>query len=338
CPIPRDVPNIVSPDFPSIKATLDLKYDGSLHAQRLLKGIVSYESFSRISIPFSPSSRIRGAYICLNGLECPEEIPSYLKFTFTSSTGVTTTKRFKFLRDTKDIFWYKIPIHLPDVALCEISRKKEKDFSISSLVFFRKETHEEIKAREAREKLWSEAPVVKAEFVKEGDEESQGRDSIPIQRDDPKLVKPSFSMVKCKDDSYSKESKYYENSLDAQRMLKGEYGVDSSSHLSIPFPSPCPMEGAYICVDMFNSLLSLLFTFTDCYGKKTYKKYEFSEPKHYYEWHFLPIDLDIVVLCEIEGKRTWGEQSSRRFCIFSLIFTRQEEIEIIERLSLLPWK
>ncbi|GKT15584.1 hypothetical protein ADUPG1_010743, partial [Aduncisulcus paluster] len=182
---------------------------------------------------------------------------------------------------------------------------------IESLVFIRDETPEEIKAREDRKKLWSETPVAKPEFVKEGDKESCGRKSIPILRDDPKLVDPSFSMVKCKDDAFCKGSQYYDRSSDAQKMLKGKDGV-CLSHLSIPFSSPCPMKGAYICVIKDISSPSLLFTFTDCDGKKINKKYEFTRPEHKYELHFLPIDLDNVVLCEIEGKA--------------------------ERLSLLPWK
>ncbi|GKT16652.1 hypothetical protein ADUPG1_010962, partial [Aduncisulcus paluster] len=206
-------------------------------------------------------------------------------------------------------------------------------------LFIRKQTPEEIIACEAREKLWSEAPIVKAEFVKEGDEESFGRDSIPIPRDDSKLVDPSFSIVKCNNDSYGKESVDYDKSSEAQKMLKGEDSVELS-HLSIPFPSPSPMKGDYICVNEDYSSPSLLFTFTDCDGKKTFKKYEFTrpEPEHDFEWHFLPIDLDNVVLCEIEGKGMWDEKNSRYFWINSLVFTMPEETIAAERLSLLPWK
>ncbi|GKT29893.1 hypothetical protein ADUPG1_014863 [Aduncisulcus paluster] len=213
-----------------------------------------------------------------------------------------------------------------------------KDFEIASLVFIsREEISEEIKYREAREKLWSEAPVVKPEFVKEGDKDSWGIKSIPIPRDDPKLVDPSFSMVKCKNDSVSKESEEYDQSSIAQRMLKGEDYVELS-HLSIPLPSPSPMKGAYICMDEWQSPPSLLFTFTDCDGKKINKKYEFTRPKHRYEWHFLPIDLCNVVLCEIEGKGMWDQKNRRYFWIHSLVFTIFKETIAAERLSLLPWK
>ncbi|GKT18324.1 hypothetical protein ADUPG1_011290 [Aduncisulcus paluster] len=98
------------------------------------------------------------------------------------------------------------------------------------------------------------------------------------------------------------------------------------------------MKGAYICVHKDHSSPYLLFTFTDCDGKKTSIKYEFTRPKHYYEWHFLPIDLPNIILCEIEGKGTWKSKNSRWIKINSLVFTKPDESERIERLSLLPWK
>ncbi|GKT23555.1 hypothetical protein ADUPG1_012466 [Aduncisulcus paluster] len=341
CPIPRDSPNIKSSEFPSIKAINETKeeddeeYDQSVEAQDMMKGEVNNGHFTHISIPFSSSSQMKGAFICLNGLI---STPSHLIFTLTSSKGDKTSKKYEFYK-FEDWYWYFLPVDLPDVVLCEITGKgrQQEYFCIRSLVFIREESYEEIKAREAREKLWSETPVVKAEFVKEGDEESDGRDSIPITGDDPKLVDPSFSMAKCKNDAYSKESKEYDKSSEAQRMLKWEDYV-FLSHLSIPFPLPSPMKGAYICVNDDYSSPFLLFTFTDCDGKKTFKKYEFTRPKHKYEWHFLPIDLMNVVLCEIEGKGQWNEKKGRDFCIDSLVFTMPEEIIAAERLSLLPWK
>ncbi|GKT35700.1 hypothetical protein ADUPG1_008804 [Aduncisulcus paluster] len=343
CPIPRDSPNIKSSEFPSIKAINETKeeddeeYDQSVEAQDMMKGEVNNGHFTHISIPFSSSSQMKGAFICLNGLI---STPSHLIFTLTSSKGDKTSKKYEFYK-FEDWYWYFLPVDLPDVVLCEITGKarEEEYFEISSLVFIsREESYEEIKSREAREKLWSEAPVVKPEFVKEGDEESEGRDSIPIPRDDSQLVDPSFSMVKCKNDAYSKESEdYYYQSSRAQRMLKGK-GFVWLSHLSIPFPSPNPLKAAYICVDKYGCSPFVLFTFTDCDGKKIVKKYEFTEPKHDYEWHFLPIELDNVVLCEIEGKGQWCDKKCRSFIINSLVFTMSEEIIAVERLSLLPWK
>ncbi|GKT35405.1 hypothetical protein ADUPG1_008574 [Aduncisulcus paluster] len=334
CPIPRDAANIKSAEFPTIKAIDGTheewheKYDQSSNAQRMMKGKYDAGHFTHISIPFSSSSPMKsamnGAYICLYG---DSSSPSHLIFTLTSSKGEKTSKKYKF-PEVEGFHWHFLPVDLPDIVLCEITGKgrEEEYFEISSLVFIsREETPEEIKSCEAREKLWSEAPVVKSVFVKEGDKGSEGKDSIPIPRDDPKLVDPSFSMVKCKNDAYSKESGFYDMSSRAQRMLKGKDFV-SLSHLSIPFPSPSPMKGAYICVGKDSSSPSLLFTFSDCDGKKTSKKYEFTKHKHVFQWHFLPIDLDNVVLCEIEGKGMWCEKNSRWFNIISLVFLRGDDI------------
>ncbi|GKT34754.1 hypothetical protein ADUPG1_008049 [Aduncisulcus paluster] len=299
-------------------------YDESYKAQEMMKGEVNTGHFTHISIPFSSSIPMKGAYICLASYSSP---PSHLIFTFASSKGEKTSKKYEF-PEFEDEHWYFLPVDLPDVVLCEITGKgrEEEYFGISSLVFIsREETPEEITFREAREKLWFETPVVKPEFVKEGDEKSVGRGSIPIPRDDPKIVDPSFSIVKCKDDSVT------------QKMLKGDDYV-WLSHLSIPFPSPSPMKGAYICVYMWDSSPYLLFTFTDCDGKKIFKKYEFTRPKHEFEWHFLPIDLDNVVLCEIEGKGMWCDKNSRCYNINSLVFTMPEEMVVSELLSLLPWE
>ncbi|GKT35680.1 Serine/threonine-protein kinase/endoribonuclease IRE1/2-like protein [Aduncisulcus paluster] len=330
CPIPRDAPNIKSAEFPTIKAIDetkeegDEKYDQSSEAQDMMTGEWNDGQFTHISIPFSSSSPMKGAYICLSSYFSSDSPPSHLIFTLTSSKGAKT-KNTNFLNF--NIFIGISYLLISRMLFCVRLQGKEGN---------REETPEEIKAREAREKLWSEAPVVKAKFVWEGD-----RDCIPIPRDDPKVVDPSFSVVKCKIDLYSKESKFYDLSSKAQKMLKGEEfeweeedewedGVLPLTHLSIPFPSPSPMKGAYICVDneygMYYSSLILLFTFTDCDGKKTFKKYEFTQPEHNYEWHFLPIDLDNVVLCEIEGKITYGEESHRFVSICSLVFLRGDDI------------
>ncbi|GKT34832.1 hypothetical protein ADUPG1_008112 [Aduncisulcus paluster] len=320
-------------DLPDVEVG-DEEYDQNSEAQKMMRGEDNDGNFTHISIPFSSSSPMKGAYICLYGFTHSLP-PSHLIFTLISSKGDKTSKKYEF-PGFKGFPWYFLPVDLPDVVLCEITGKgrEEEYFGIRSLVFIREETPEEIKSREASEKLWSETQVVKPEF-KEVDWEDE--DSIPIPRDDPKLVDPSFSIVKCKDDSRSKESLNYDQSSNAQKMLKGEDKV-SLSHLSIPFPSPSPMKGAFICVDKYDSSPSLLFTFTDCDGKKTCKKYEFIRPKHWFEWHFLPIDLDNVVLCEIEGKGMWCNMNSRSFWISSLVFTLPEETIVVERLSQLPWK
>ncbi|GKT16554.1 hypothetical protein ADUPG1_010939 [Aduncisulcus paluster] len=315
----------------------DGSYDQSFTAQVMMQGDDIGGQFTHLSIPFSSSSPMKGAYICLSGYS-GKPPPSQLIFTFTSLKGEKISKLYDF-PEFIGTHWYFLPVDLSDIVLCEITRKgrvKDERFVLSSLIFFRDETLEETISREAREKLWSEAPVVKPKFVKEGNYEAPGRYS-PIPRDDPKLLNPLYSMVKCKDDSFCKEYEDYDKSLKAQEMLKGK-GFTPLSQLFIPFPSPSSMKGAFICVNKHVSSPSLLFTFTDCDGKKISKKYEFIRLKHSFEWHFLPIDLDDVVLCEIEGKGMWDQKYSRSFNIYSLVFTAIPEKIIAERLSQLPWK
>ncbi|GKT22623.1 hypothetical protein ADUPG1_012178 [Aduncisulcus paluster] len=334
--IPFDAPNILVPNLMRIKARDVTRRKKSpyrnqrSYAQNMVKGECHKGSFTHISIPFSSSSPMKGVFICLNDYFVP---PSFLIFQFTSSKKESTFKKYEF-PDFIRSHWFFLPVDLPDVVLCEISGKGrwEEHFRIVSLVFIRKETAEEILVREAREKLWSEASVIRPKFVKEGD-----RYCNPIPKNDPIIIYPFFKRIKGKNVSYSKESKEYNQSSNAKIMLRGQKYVDLS-HLSIPFPSPSPMKGAYICVNWNDSSPSLLFTFTDCDGKKTYKKYEFTPLKCQFEWHFLPIDLDNVVLCEIEGKGMWKEKNSVCFSIYCLFFTRPRELIEAERLSLLPWK
>ncbi|GKT34743.1 hypothetical protein ADUPG1_008039 [Aduncisulcus paluster] len=345
CPIPGDSPSIMLASFPIIQARNETRKEGEygysqiFEAQKMMKGGGNYGEFTHISIPFASSSRIEGAYICLDGDDSCDSPPSHLIFTFTSSEGEKLSKKYDF-PDFEECHWYFLPVNLPDVVLCEITGKgrEEEYFTIKSLVFIsRKETPEEIFALESEEKLWSETPVVNPEFVKEGDKESKGRDSIPIPRDDLLIKNPLISMVNGKDTSKNPESEYFDQTLDAQRMLKGKCEA-CLSHLFIPFSFPNSIKGAYICVHKDWSSSSLLFTFTDYDGKKTSKRYEFTEPKHEFEWHFLPIDLFDVVLCEIQQKGRWNQKNSRCFVIYSLVFTKLKESEIIDKLPLLPWK
>ncbi|GKT28558.1 hypothetical protein ADUPG1_000726 [Aduncisulcus paluster] len=277
---------------------------------------------------------MKGVHICLSGFS---DI-SHLIFTFTSSKGEKTSKKYKFPQFYGN-HWYFLPVDLSDVVLCEITGKarEEGTFSIQSLIFIREETSEETIIRETKEKIWSEAPVVLPKFVKVADTETRGIACVPISYDDPSIINPLFSMVEGKDVSYSKESGEYDKSSEAQIMLQGN-DTFFFSHLSIPFEEISRMKGAYICVHEFDSSPFLLFTFTDRDGKKTYKKYEFPRPKALVEWYFLPIDLTNIVLCEIEGKGMWIGRKRSFFCINSLIFILSEEIVATEQLSLLPWE
>ncbi|GKT27538.1 hypothetical protein ADUPG1_013891 [Aduncisulcus paluster] len=314
-PIPRDDSMIIEPNFTDIVARNEIyeighkKFDQSSQFQAMMKSNEEYLGLmTHISIPFS-NTVIKGAFICLNG----KIAPSLLSFKFTSSRGEETLKKFEFC-EFKGFNWYFLEFDVSNIVMCEIKGKQyiSSCYNIVSLVFIQEDTDYDSITR----KLWSKASSSTPEFIQKG-----GRSESPILGDDLAIINPAFSMVTGNNNTFRKESDEYDQSLRAQAMLKGEDSV-CLSHLSIPFPLPSPMKGAYICVNMFHSSPSLLFTFTDCDGKKTSKKYEFTEPEHDYEWHFLPIDLDNVVLCEIEGKGTFIDKNSRNFWMYSLFFIR----------------
>ncbi|GKT37278.1 hypothetical protein ADUPG1_010097, partial [Aduncisulcus paluster] len=337
-PIPRDDPTILNLYFEKIKSIFDIKStfeDTSLIARKMMKGECSSGQSTQIWIPFTSSVSVKGVYICLSGYKDP---PSHLIITSFSSATTNIVEVYEF-PSFKGVHWYYLPIDLSDIVLCRIEGegRDKKYFNILSLAFFREETSEEYLSRKFREKIWYKTPIVESKFVKEGDYESKGRDSIPIPRDDPEIIIPSFSNVKGNDNSYCKESEFYDKTFQAQNMLQGK-DYASMSHISIPFISPSSIKGAYICIDKNASSPSLQFIFSHFNDasktykpgydvkmtKRTWKRYEFTRPKSRYEWHFLPIDLDNVVLCEIEGKGTWIEKKSRSFSICSLVFIRGE--------------
>ncbi|GKT27507.1 hypothetical protein ADUPG1_000066, partial [Aduncisulcus paluster] len=299
-------------------------FDQSSGAQKMMRGEENYDSiFTFISLPFSSPTPMKGAYICL---DC-SFLPEHLLFTFTSSKSEKISKKYDIIK-FQGWLWFFLPIDLSDVVLCEITGKgREKEwFVIRSLVFFQEDTPDEIMAREAKEKLWSEAPVLEPYIAWSI---TCPDDFISIRSDDPRRVNPLYSMVKCKNNVFCEESVYYDQSSQAQKMLKwesGECGQDAVllSHISIPFPSPSPLKCAYSYVTEYCSP-SLLFTFTDCTGKKTSIRYDFSRPIG--EWYYLYINLPNVVLCEIEGKGMWDRRQSSQFCIDTLVFIKSEELE-----------
>ncbi|GKT24390.1 hypothetical protein ADUPG1_012714 [Aduncisulcus paluster] len=334
-PIPRDAQTIISPAFDRIVASNEkyresCSHDRSSDVQKVIKGGYCRNNFTHISIPFTHSTSIKGIYICLPN-SSTSKFPEHLNFTFTSFTGNFQSFKFEFIPSTANR-WYFLSIDLFDVTLCEIEGESKQEgeesfeFSIESLAFVREETPEETLNRQRTENqlsnMWFDATPIIPEFKGEGGP----RSSPPIPFDDLLVINPSFELVKGKNDSMSKESEKYDMSSEAQKMLIGEDDGVILSHLSIPFPALSPMKGAYICVEEDSSSPSLLFSFTLSNGEKIPKKYEFTQPKHDYEWHFLRIDLPNVVLCEVRGKGMWGEKNSRPFQIKSLIFITGDDI------------
>ncbi|GKT16104.1 hypothetical protein ADUPG1_010856, partial [Aduncisulcus paluster] len=324
---------VLEVSFPEIMAT---SWDESKHpatcvadqtyfAQQMMKGDNNFGDFTLINIPFKSSVSVKGAYICINGYS---SLLVHLFFKFISSKGDIVGKEFEFSvlpSELLDYHWFFLPIDLSDVVVCSItgSDRIRNHFHLRSLAFVREETPEESKFRTSRivelAKLWSEAIVMKSKFIPLKD----GKFPIPTLPD-PLLVSPSFSKVLAKNDSMSTVSWGYYQSLHAQQMLRGNNFV-TLSHISIPFGVTSKMKGAYICINSKYSSPSLLFSFTDSNNKKTHKKCEFTKPKDSFEWYFLSIDLDDVILCEIQGKGTWDEKNSRCFCIHSLVFVKGEE-------------
>ncbi|GKT24071.1 hypothetical protein ADUPG1_012618 [Aduncisulcus paluster] len=302
----------------------------------VVREYVSKKSFSHIYIPFS-STDISGVYVCVF-----LESRLNLVFSFTLSNMEIISKKYVLPSSTYSFRWFFLPVDLSDVISCAIDGKGHDidHFSIESLFFIQKESPEETMIRESKEKLWSEAQIVLHPKCV-----LHGGMRFPIPRDDPSIINPSFSMVKAKDESKSKESKKYDNSLKLRKMMEGGICVFPASYISIPFPAPSPMNGAYIYVHKRWSAPTLRFAFTDSDGKKTRKIYEFPRPSSSYQWHFLPIDLPKVVLCEIEGKGTWDMKNSQNFHIFGLVFTMPEKIvrerhicSMIDQLTMIPWE
>ncbi|GKT34546.1 hypothetical protein ADUPG1_007884 [Aduncisulcus paluster] len=328
-PIPRDSPTVQPPSIAGIEGRnenfekSDERYDLSSNAQKMItQPFITSEKYTHISIPFESSVPIKGAYIY------DQDHGQYLTLTLTSSKREKISK--KYAPTLGESSWYFLPIGLSDVIRCEITGQGwlqglqgvDRDFSLQSLFFVREETPEEFDTRVAKEKvleeLWAEASLEKIQLIQK---ERKPRRPIPVNFT-PSKVLPSFLAVKATDEAVCKGSDGYDISSKVQAMLREEnFGV-LLSHISIPFPTPSTLKGAYICTHKNFGSPSLLFTFTDCDGKKTYKKYDFTRPESWeFEWDFLPIDLDNVVLCEVQGKGTWFDKYSRNFLISSLMFS-----------------
>ncbi|GKT22393.1 hypothetical protein ADUPG1_004509, partial [Aduncisulcus paluster] len=93
-----------------------------------------YGQFTYISIPFSSSSPMKGAYICLDG-DIWMSPPSHLIFTLTSSKREKTSKKYEF-PEFEGEHWYFLPVDLPDVVLWRLQGKEERKSILESSPFF----------------------------------------------------------------------------------------------------------------------------------------------------------------------------------------------------------
>ncbi|GKT35317.1 hypothetical protein ADUPG1_008499 [Aduncisulcus paluster] len=321
-PIARDDTRIFIPNYSHIKSWDETKdedsgYDQSFNAKKILRGD-SPLTCTYLFVPFSRPSFMEGIYISICQFVI-QLIPSFLIVTVKNNVGEETTKKFVFSKLEFDSNWFFLPINLPDIISCELrGRGRENDnFEMESLAFLRRETSEEYIRRKALEstqsRAWSDAKVYNSIFLERG-----GRTTCPISRDDPCIVQPSFLELKGKDVAHSKDSENYDRSSRMQSMMKG-YSSISLSHMHIPFTKPSQLTGAFISVYRNGSPPFFLFSFTHSDGKKTHKKFKYVRPARD-EWHFFPIDLEEVVLCEIEGKGRWDNTNSLTYWINSLVF------------------
>ncbi|GKT32198.1 hypothetical protein ADUPG1_006400 [Aduncisulcus paluster] len=144
-PIPRESPKVANPAFETIEARDEtvnkdyVGYDQTSNARRMLEGQSNSGTFTNISIPFAEITPITGAYLCI-GSKSFHSSPSHLIFTFSSSTGLKTCKRYE-LPNIKTDCWFFLPVDLSDIVLCEINgRGRDRDYmSINSLIFMRED-------------------------------------------------------------------------------------------------------------------------------------------------------------------------------------------------------
>ncbi|GKT33341.1 hypothetical protein ADUPG1_007283, partial [Aduncisulcus paluster] len=137
--------------------------------------------------------------------------------------------------------------------------------------------------------------TVQPEFVHEGN-----RWCCPIPRDSPNVKNVELPTIEAIDGTLEEDDDLYDQSQNAQQMMKGEGNYGDYTHINIHFPSVSPMKAVYICIFGDSSYFSppshLIFGFTSSKGEKTSKKYKFPEfgGNH---WYFLPVNLPDVVFC-----------------------------------------
>ncbi|GKT30586.1 hypothetical protein ADUPG1_005558, partial [Aduncisulcus paluster] len=99
--------------------------------------------------------------------------------------------------------------------------------------------------------------TVKPEFIHEGH-----WFCCPIPRDSRNIKSAAFPTIKAIDRNEEEDDEEYNQSSNAQSMMKGEYHDGIFTHISITFASSSPMKGAYICLCDFSSPSHLIFTLT----------------------------------------------------------------------------
>ncbi|GKT15033.1 hypothetical protein ADUPG1_010606 [Aduncisulcus paluster] len=103
----------------SVKASDKEQYmpdNKSANIIEMLRG-TGETQFSHITLHFVAESSMRGAYVCVHRLSGPR----HLSICFIHSSGVKTTKKYRFIQPTEQGYeWHYLPIGLVDVVQCEI--------------------------------------------------------------------------------------------------------------------------------------------------------------------------------------------------------------------------
>ncbi|GKT36271.1 hypothetical protein ADUPG1_009268 [Aduncisulcus paluster] len=162
---------------------------------------------------------------------------------------------------------------------------------------------------------------IKAEFVKIGCCPSKfppGREPTeqkpPISLDNPSIIKvnenhfPGFAL----------------------NMVKGLGSVVFTS-LLFPFISSTSVKGIYLNVGKESGPQQLSITFAHSGDKTTLKDYDFDQPSgESNEWYYLPVNLEDVTACTIEGGVRWVDKITedgeidRRSCLSGIRIVRSE--------------
>ncbi|GKT25852.1 hypothetical protein ADUPG1_013162 [Aduncisulcus paluster] len=162
-------------------------------------------------------------------------------------------------------------------------------------------------------RIFRKIETVKPIFKGRGDKKHP-----PIPRTSSNIIVPDISNVICLDKSVLSTSSFHNRSLEAQNMILGDASC-WFSHLKIPFLTPIYISGVYICVFKIDGPPYLELKLSSSTGKTRIKRYEFSRPKEY-EWYLLPIEIENVTVCRIEGKGMWRGRDNKNTCIHGMIF------------------
>ncbi|GKT35948.1 hypothetical protein ADUPG1_009004 [Aduncisulcus paluster] len=306
-PIPYSDPTIIPLPIDEISGCDDhwgkqsMYYDKSEDIQGILRGDQDCSRFSHLYFPFSsPISHLKGIHICCDKHFGP--ISLLLLFDHSDKYKISSMK-FSLPQPKNRSEWIFLPIDLTNVVHCEIrpegtwdARTSRRSY-IDGLIFVRAETPKELQDRKDREKFISSAPSISSTIFNRKD-----RLHPPVALDSPQTLPLNIAESNAYDDSFCKESVQYDKSSIVRGMLRGECCA-SFSHLSIPFQDKCCPKGVYICFKQNKRIPAFRFVFTHSDGKQTFMKCAVEDLEYKYEWHFFPMDLSDVVLCEIE--REW---------------------------------